>query len=197
MDPSTKKDINEYLFYEFGLEGDEDQISDTWPFDLKDVGSVIVGTQESKLFQFSDGQESYFALELPGLNFFPAVGMTAEQIQLQVAGSRWIGQRTPIDLDTVRIGDDSVPSIKERRAAVVELASTMLNTSPTDIRVLEGLYLSSEGTYVALVELTSSNQAYVIGTDLRPFMVGFHEASDWRRLSVGIGEMLSTAELSP
>ena len=37
MSTTLERDLNEYLFYEFGrdLDGGEERISDTWPFVLR------------------------------------------------------------------------------------------------------------------------------------------------------------------
>ena len=56
----TKTEINEYLFYEFGVdtEYNEDEIhppiTENWPFQLKEVGTVKVNQLESPVFQFED-----------------------------------------------------------------------------------------------------------------------------------------------
>src|SRR4051812_724628 len=129
----SKRDINLYLFYEFGMEGEEEQVAEDWPFELRNVGSIRADIYESDVYEFSDDEGIYFAYELDGLTFYPAEGLSIEQLQLQEEGSRWIGRHDSIDLNTVRIGDDAVPRTPERRAAIMELASRSLSTPPEGI----------------------------------------------------------------
>src|SRR5262245_34166842 len=111
-----KADINRYLFYEFGTAGDESQISENWPFTLRFVGMLDPGGTDGEVYEFSAGEDIYFAVTGDGLNFYPTAGMTIEDLRLQVRGARWIGRSNPIDSNTSRIGDDAVPPAMVRRA---------------------------------------------------------------------------------
>ena len=114
-----RKSLNEYLFHEFALdlEADESKVSETWPFELREVGRAAILI----VFEFEDDQP-YFALAGRSLNFLPKAGMTFDDLVLQDAGSRWIGARDPIDLSMSKPGDDAIPSGLERRRALEELA---------------------------------------------------------------------------
>ena len=193
---ASKEDINLYLFYEFGVEGEETGVAEDWPFELRQVGRITAGQYESDVFEFSYDGERYFTLDLDGLTFYPAEGITLEQLEQQEAGSKWIGQHEPVDLNTARIGDDSVPRTPERRAAILDLASQSLNTPPDNVRILEGLFFRNAQTYLALVQKRDTGENYVVGSNLEPYQVASPQYSEWRQLSLAVGEMLRTGKLS-
>lgn len=190
----SKRDINEYLFYEFGIDAAGAQISDTWPFELRDAGVIVVDEETLEVFEFTEGDDTYFAVAGDALNFYPSWGMTIDDLRLQISGARWIGQREPIDLNTSRIGDESVPPTVTRREAIREIALRALGNG-SNIRILEGLFLRRDGTYLALVEDTSSGEAYVVGSGIDPHPARFPDASKWRRLAVAVGELLRDQKL--
>ena len=49
--------------------------------------------------------------------------MTLEDLRVELRGSAWIADREPVGLGTSRIGDERVPSGRERRVGV-QLGST-------------------------------------------------------------------------
>lgn len=185
---SDKTMINQYLFYEFGydLQHDPSAVTENWPFELRMVGAIHSAEGEVRVFEFVVDGEIYLALSGGALTFYPAAGMTLEDLQLQNDGAAWIACQDPVDLATSRIGDDLVPSAVERRAAVEELAAHVC-TSP---RVLEGLYLRAKGIFLALVEDTTTGTGIVVGSGLEPRVIAFPQASSWRRLALGVGLML-------
>jgi hypothetical protein len=193
---ASKEDINLYLFYEFGMDGEETDVSEDWPFELRNVGRITAGYYTSDVFEFSYEDETYFTLDLDGLTFYPAEGMTVEQLEQVEAGRIWLGQHEPVDLNTARIGDESVPRTPERRKAILALASRSLNTPRENIRILEGLFLRNGQTYLALVQKRDPAETYVIGSNVEPYQVGPTQASEWRQLSLAVSEMLRTGMLT-
>jgi hypothetical protein len=117
--------------------------------------------------------------------------MTRIDLQLQHDGAAWIACQDPIDLATSRLGDDSVPPATERQAMIEGLAANIC-VSP---RILEGLYLCTRGTYLALVEDPHTGASVIVGSDFEPHTVGLLQASPWRRLALGVGKMLSEGTL--
>ena len=140
-----RKSVNEYLFYEFAkdLDADESRVSETWPFELREVGRA----GDLIVFEFEDDQP-YFALAGRSLNFLPKAGMTFDDLILQDAGSRWIGARDPIDLSMSKPGDDVVPSGVERRRALEQLGAETLPGQ--QVEILEGLFLRANRQYLAI-----------------------------------------------
>jgi hypothetical protein len=185
---SLERDLNKYLFYEFGRDSDagEERISDTWPFVLRKVGEhdgMIV-------FEFDD-DEPYFAIAGESLNFLPKAGMTFEDLCLQRSGARWIGARDPVDLATSRPGDPTVASGLDRQAAIQALGEETLAGS--ELKVLEGLFLRAEHRYIALFERAGDDGAVVVGLSPTPRRVLFAAASPWRRLAWAVGRWLQSA----
>ena len=82
---SLERDLNSYLFYEFGVDGEESSISETWPFTLRPVGNI-----EGRTVLEFDDDEPFFALAGPGFNFLPKQGMSVDDLALQFVGSDWI-----------------------------------------------------------------------------------------------------------
>lgn len=185
---SDKRIVNEYLYYEFGydLQQDPSAIADNWPFELKMAGTICSTQGKIDVFEFITDGGVHFALSGHTLTFYPAAGMTLDDLQLQEDGARWIARQGPVDLATSRIGDASVPSAAERRGAIGRLVADVCD-SP---RILEGLYLRSKGTYLVLVEDTHTGTAMVVARGLEPHTIDFPQASSWRRLALGVGKML-------
>ena len=141
---------------------------------------------------FASESEEYFAIS-PACNFYPVAGMTAQDLQIQMNGSAWIGEREPITFETVFLGDGSVPSTKERHTAIRQLADKVLGNQIV-YEILDGFYLRSIGMYAALIK-TGETVELILSDRFEPRRVGFPEASPWRRLSFGIGELLSEGKL--
>jgi hypothetical protein len=188
---TARRELNQYLFYEFGGQDEEDAalISDDWPYKLAFLGRINSGDGELEVYEFSSDGEPYFALYGQVLDCFPTQSMTVEDLQRQKTGAAWIADGEPIDLDTSIIGDPSVPPVPHRRAAILELAQLggIISTEP---RILEGLYLRRRGTYLALVEASEGGDALIVGDGIRSERVGSPEVSPWRRLAVAVGSLL-------
>ena len=179
-----KTEINEYLFLEFGVDGDESSVSEDWPFKLRRLAE----TSDLTVFEFHD-DEAYFAVAGESLDFLPQAGMTIDDLLVQRSGSRWIGARDPVDLSTVRLGDPVVPSTKERRRRLEELAAE--NMPGEGAEILEGLFLGSEQRYLALFGTANVEEAMIVGLpDTAPIFVPFPQASPSRRLAWGVGQWL-------
>lgn len=179
-----KTELNEYLFMEFGVDGDEAQVSEDWPFEL----TKLLETPELTVFAFRD-DEPYFAVADESLNFMSQAGMTVEDLLLQRSGATWIGARDPVALSVVRLGDPSVPPTAERRRQLEALAAEMLPGE--NVKVLEGLFLCTEQRYLGLFAGSATADAVIAGLPRPPrIFVAFPQASAWRRLAWGVGHWL-------
>ena len=132
---SIERELNEYLFLEFGMEEEETSISETWPFMLRRVGEIGVRV----IFEFDDDDEPYFAIGGPCLEVLPKNGMTIDDLALQFVGSEWIAAKDPVSLEESRPGDDSIPSGIERLRALEELKKHA--TGDPRAEILSGLFL--------------------------------------------------------
>ena len=181
---NLERELNEYLFLEFDLEGDESLISETWPFKFRLLGEVANLT----VFEFDD-DEPYFALAgSNSLDFMAKAGMTLDDLQLQRTGSQWIADRDPVDLQTSMPGEASVPPGLERQKALESLGERALGGS--GVKVLEGLFLRAERRYLGLFGRLDEEDAFVVGLSATPLLVKFPDASVWRRLAWGVGAWL-------
>ena len=182
---SLRRSLNDYLFYELDVDGDESLISETWPFDLRLVGR----TSDLTVFEFDD-DEPYFAVAGRSLNVMGQAGMTFEDLVLQHAGASWIDARDPVDLELSMLGEASVPSALERRRALEALGAEAL--SGRQVEILVGLFLRRERKYLGLFRLPGEQDAVVVGLPTL-INVSFPEASVWRRLAWGVGMWLGGA----
>jgi len=180
---NLQKSLNDYLFYELDVEGDESLISETWPFNLRLIGEAPGLT----VFEFDD-DEPYFALAGKSLDFMTKAGMTFEDLVLQHHGASWIADRDPVDLAMSILCEPSVPSALERRRALEALGADALSGRPAEI--LEGLFLRRERQYLGLFGLPGESDAFVVGLSPTPINVSFPNASVWRRLAWGVGMWL-------
>ena len=179
---NLERELNDYLFLEFDIEGDESLISETWPFKFRLIGQL----NELTVFEFDDNDEPFFALAgSNSLDFMAKAGMTLEDLRLQRTGSQWIADRDPVDLQTSMPGEDSVPSGLERQKALESLGERALGGA--GVKVLEGLFLRAERRYLGLFGKPDEEDAFVVGLTETPMLVKFPEASVWRRLAWGVG----------
>src|SRR6478752_1788894 len=116
------------------MEGDASQVSDSWPFTLREIGTL----SGYAVFEFDDG-EPFFAFSGPSLNFLPKAGMTFDDLVVQSLGAKWIREGDPIDLSMSLPGDSSVPSGVDRRRSVAALGAGSVPAG--EIEILEGLFL--------------------------------------------------------
>jgi hypothetical protein len=188
-----KRLINEYLHCEFGEDGGASRISEDWPFQLSEVGSFTTAEGETEVFLFADDGDEYFAVSGPSLTYYPKSGMELAHLRLQALGSSWIADQDPVDLNTSILADDSVPSSKQRRQHIEDIAEQHLGCTPFSI--LEGLLLRSTGKYLALVQPRDNDKAILVGTNIVVRNIPFPSASAWRRLAVGIGDLVERGRL--
>jgi len=128
-------------------------------------------------------ENQYFAVNRQALSFLPQDGATFETLRPQVPGSVWIGTQNPIALRTVQIGDPDVPTIRERRAAIEQLAEAAFPPHTT-LSILEGLFLRTTKRYLALVHDGDTAIAQVVGTNITPTVTDFPGALVQRSGSV-------------
>ena len=180
-----KTQLNEYLFMEFGVDGDESNVSEGWPFQLQ----TVLDTPDLVVFDFHEDGEAYFAVADEALDFMPQAGMTVEDLLLQRRGGAWIGERDPVDLTVVRLGDPAVPSTSERRRRLEALGTDAL--SGKNVTILEGVLLAGEQRYLGLYETGVDGEAVIVGLpETPPIHVPFPHASAGRRLAWGVGQWL-------
>lgn len=187
----TKKNVNEYLFFEFEVDGDESSISDDWPFHLHYVGALQLPGELVEFFEFSDEGTEYYAQE--GF-YFSKAGMTMDDLYLQEVGEQWINEQQPVDLNTVMLGDDQIPRLSDRRHSIEAIANEALGNNAA-FTIAKGLYLQKTGSYLALLDVGSHENAVIIGTKLDPIAVGFPDASVHRRLAFGIGKYIQGKDI--
>jgi len=182
---SIERDLNAYLFLEFGIDGEETSISETWPFSLRRLGEIGARV----IFEFDDDDEPYFAISGPCLDFMPKNGMTLDDLALQFAGSEWISAHDPVSLAESRPGDDSVPSGIERLRALEELGRH--TTGDPRAEIMYGLFLQNSRQYLGLFRVPDELTAVVGGLDT-PIYVGHDSCSAWRRLAWGVGQWIKS-----
>ena len=190
---ATKQEINQYLYAEFAFDlecgGDESRISDGWPFQLRYLGQIPDPSDPSEVYQFDYNGETYHVVSGWARNYHRAAGVTLDDLALAYQGSSWISERGPIDLNTFRIGDPSVPPAYERRAAILSLATLSMGRQE-GFTIAVGLYLKATGQYLALVEDELAGSAYVVASGFGPHKARLPHSPGWRRLAIGVGELL-------
>jgi len=182
---SIERELNAYLFLEFGMEEDETSISETWPFSLRRLGEIGARV----IFEFDDDDEPYFAIGGPCLNVLPKHGMTLDDLALQFAGSEWVAAQDPVSLEESRPGDDATPSGIERQRVLKELARDA--TGDPRAEIMYGLFLRKSGQYLGLFRVPNELEAVIGGLDT-PIYVGHDPCSAWRRLAWGVGRWIKS-----
>lgn len=184
---SIERELNAYLFLEFGMDDDEEEgsISETWPFILRRLGEI----GERLIYEFDDGDEPYFAIGDPYLDVLPKGGMTIDDLAQQFVGSEWIAAQDPVSLEESRPGDDSIPSGIERRRALEELGRNA--TGDPGAEIMEGLFLRKSRQYLGLFLVPNELEAVIGGLDT-PIRVGHDQCDAWRRLAWGVGQWIES-----
>ena len=118
----VRRELNEYLLYEFGVDMAEEDVSAERPFQLELAGHFGTGRDAEPVFMFVADGEDYYAFSNP-MDFLPRAGMSVDDVRLQEAGSNWIASRDPVDLETSRLGDERVPSTPERGERLEQLVA--------------------------------------------------------------------------
>jgi hypothetical protein len=188
--------LNEFLIMEYGVdnEGGLRQATATWPFDLKPVGRIAPGSGDPDVYIFQL-EQPYYALDVGAPHSYLVADMTFEDLKTQFSGTNWLSAQEPIDLATSGTGLLGVPSIPERREAITSLVTSIFGTE-TNFRILEGLFLRKTLRYFAMVEISPSQKAFLIGSGISPVPIGFPTAASWRRLSCAIGICLRKGMLA-
>ncbi len=183
---SIERDLNDYLFLEFGMEEEEEAlISETWPFSLRRLGEI----GDSVIFEFDDDDEPYFAIGGPCLSVLPKNGMTIDDLVLQFDGAEWIVAQDPVSLEESRPGDESIPSGIERQRALEELGRHA--TGDPRAEIMYGLFLRNSRRYLGLFRIPDELEAVIGGLDT-PISVGHDRCSVWRRLACGVGQWIKS-----
>lgn len=192
----TKQKLNQFLISEFGIDSDGGTRpgTDSWPFVLMPVGRIAPGPGDPDVYRF-ELEEPYFVIDIGSPHCYPVAGMTLPDLAQQFAGASWLAAREPIDLSTSATGLLGVPSIPERREAVTSLVTNSFGTEAS-FKILECIYLRKEMRYYALVEMTDSKTAYLIGSGIAPLELQFPMASGWRRLALGVGRCLKDGKFT-
>ena len=110
MMTQLKKEINEYLFFEFGVEGDESRISEEWPFILNKAGEI----DGEEIFEFNSDNEAYYAIYGRRLRYLRKDG-TIDDLKIEFIGSSWIARQKPITLDESFGDHPKIPRAIDRR----------------------------------------------------------------------------------
>lgn len=181
---SLRREINEYLALEWGLEGRE--VADDAPFNLSHVADLVIGTRAVALFTFEADGDRYFATGGTHFSFSAAGEMSAEDYHFQEVGAAAIAQRDPVDLNTSRLGDPSVPPAVERRQAIHEMVQAA-GLKPTEVTVKEGLFLVADGGAAALVETADGSRLAIVDGETAPVDPVMHGLSSWRQLAHTVG----------
>ena len=187
---SEKREINEYLFYEFGfdIEEEEVRIREDFPYELSFIGEFKRDEEQIKVYEFRDERISNVVLYGNGISVYEKEEMELEDLYFQTVGSAWIGEKNIVDLNTSKIGYDNIPSLNVRRLEIEKLVidSCHLKNKPT---ILEGLFFVESQQYLALVE--SGEEKIVIGLGIVEYIHKFKGLSHWRLLSWAVGRLIN------
>lgn len=167
-------------------------MSEIWPFHLRELRVLTDEKGAPRIFEFRYGQDEYFVEVGSSFSFWIKDGMSTQDLRLYIMGERWFAEHQAVDLDTATSGDQSVPSLGERRSAIKEMARVTQNER---IQILEGLFFPSEQRYLALVKDLESGRAFVVGNGIAIHKVSHSDAAPWRRLAIAIGQMLLVSKL--
>lgn len=191
-----KKELNEYLFFEFGFDlraRDIATVREDWPFVLEEVGTIEVEGNINHIFVFEHEGTKYYGVYGPVIQYLPISEMDLTVLKWMFAGTVWLGHKEPINLEMVKLNDPAVPSSPEIREAITNLAKTL--DSKRAVNVLEGLFLKSTREYLGLVQFDNDVKAHIVGNRMRIRNIPFEKASARQRIAIGIGKLLEEGKV--
>jgi hypothetical protein len=195
MRMSDLRNYNEYLFHEFGYDNEDQakRISDTWPFSFNHIGTFDIAGTKTEVFEFKDGKDDFYLVDGSSLTFYDKNGLEPKYIQMFLIGSQWIWENDPIDLNTSKLGETDIPNIPERRQKIEQLC--LQHLSDGDCKILEGLFLKKKSQYVAIVRCNNDGKTAIVGDKIVVRKIPFQNLSPWKRISIGIGNLIVNGRL--
>ena len=192
---NIEKEINEYLFYEFGydLKEEEGKISSNWPFELKYIDEIFLNSGTIKIYKFAHDGEDYYAFNGRVLDYLPVSGIDTKYLKYQLIGQDWLRQRNPIDLTYSILCDPAIPSIKNRIRAITKLCEKVKRQ---EFDILEGLFFRDNKKYLSLIQYKGEDNAYIIGNDIIYRNIPFPNMLSSQRLAIGIGMLISKGDIA-
>lgn len=183
----TLADYNRYLFHEFAfdLEFDVSKVSEEWPFKFTHIEDTEIQGRPTKLYSFDSDGEEHYLVEDSSLNFHSKDGLEPNLFKMVLTGASWIGDKDPTDLSVM---DNRIPRIPEKKARIAELWKTHIGDEELDL--LEGLFLGSTKSYLALGRIKGEEKAHVFGNSIVVRNIPFPDLSPWKRLAIGIGKLV-------
>lgn len=210
-------EINRYLFYEIGtdqqtLGEDESKVSQSWPFQLREVRSFTGNERPHvRVFRFRYRDATYFVEAGRTFSFWWGEGMSTRDLHLYGRGTWWLASRNPVDVTNTGQGVQGTSTPAGHKQGIREVAGATLGvlarageaeSTGIEIQILEGLYFPSQNRYLALLEDIESSsgglgRTYVVGSGLAPHPLPgrYSGAAPWRWFVSAIGGMLERGEL--
>ena len=195
MNMSNFQKYNEYLFYEFGYEDEDqvDRISDTWPFSFNHVDTFDIAGTKTEVFEFKDGEDEFYLVDGFSLTFYGKGDLESKYIEMFLIGKHWIGQNDPIDLNTSKLGEPDIPKIPERKQKIEQLC--LQHLGDCNCEILEGLFLKRKSQYIAIARCNKDGKTSIVGDKIVVRKIPFENLSPWKRLSIGIGNLIINGRL--
>lgn len=184
------KNYNQYLYFEFGWfdEDEESRISEDWPYKISPVAELEVNRTQTKILEFQENEETYYLVDGDSLNFYQKDGLSLKTLRMLLEGSSWIGEKDPVDLNTMDKRDPGIPSIPQRKDYLFRLWEEYFGDKKMLIH--EGLYLKKTKKYVALGVHQHDQKVNVFGDGIIVRNVPFETLSASKRLSIAIGKLI-------
>ncbi|MHC4386908.1 MAG: hypothetical protein ACYSUG_07960, partial [Planctomycetota bacterium] len=98
-----------------------------------------------------------------------------------------------VDLRTVVLADPRVPSTDDRKKHIRKLAEKV--NPNQSCKILEGIILKNQQEYIALIEYEHDSNAHIVGDRITIRNIPFNDISSWRRLAVGLGDLIEIGKL--
>ncbi|MBN2530013.1 MAG: hypothetical protein JXR76_26725 [Deltaproteobacteria bacterium] len=182
---------NRYLFneFEFNSQFDISKCTESWPFRIHPVGNVAIEGVATRIFQFGENENLWYLVDGESISVYHGGGLNPLQFKMFLLGNIWLGRNQPIDLHTSILGDSRVPATTVRKENIRTLVEKFF--PGTKVSISEGLLLKKCNEYVALVIEELTGAAHVIGNKMILRNIPFENLSPWKRLSIGIGTLIS------
>ena len=197
MSRDLRREINEFLFEEFGYDSRHSpgRVTETWPFKLTYSGVVKIHGRDAEIYEFTWRKMRFFIPCEDGLvstTYWHVLDMTIEDFQTVQHGSWWLGPS--VDLNTSTLEDERIPRAIERRRVIESLASAIPGFGE-QVEILKGLYLPERVCHVGVVRRPGAAEAWVVSNQFAPRRARFLDGGAGYAMEFAVGELINDGTL--
>jgi hypothetical protein len=185
------KDINRFLFDEFGFEkrknADRTRISDDYPFKLKLVGILEDFSDLAEVYEFTYRKKDWYVFS-NGCQYCQKEGMSLHDLQTEKIGAFWLSNTGALHHGTSYFGEEGIPSALERKRRSQLIVDDFIAKNSSG-EVEQSFFLKRLQKSIAMVRV--NDEFWLLSDFFEPFAIKFPS------IQYGLGILLERKVLAP